>query len=536
MSTRPVDAGARSPTGVGVRLAALAASLRRLSGWRRWAVAFGFGAVATLALPPVYATPLLLVAFPGLLWLLGGAHGARAAFAVGWWFGLGFFVTSLYWIAFALAVDLASFFWMIPFAVVGLPALLALFVGAATAVLGRLRLAGVPQVLAFAVLWALAEWLRGTLFTGFPWQLIGYGWGGWAGPLQAVSLIGVYGLGLLTVLTAALPVAAIRDDGRWSPAGLAAGALTLAVLVALGGWGAARLGGAGDETVPGVVLRLVQPNIDQRDKWDRDQLPHLFALHLELSRQPGPRQPTHIIWPETAVSWPLDGEPAIREAIASAVPPGGLIVTGAPRVEREPLRVWNSLSAIDETGAVVGTYDKFHLVPFGEYVPLRGILPIEKITPGRLDFSAGTGPRTLALPGLPPVSPLICYEVIFPGAVSAGGAEATRPAWLLNLTNDAWYGITAGPHQHFAIARTRAVEEGVPLVRVATTGISGVVDPYGRVTARLDLGRRGVVDADLPRALDGATPFARWGNGLFLLAIGGLALAALGSRLSRPTT
>ena len=257
MSTRLADAGTRSRPAVAARLAALAAWLRRLSGWRRWAVAFALGALATLALPPADATPLLLIAFPGLLWLHAGAVGRRAAFAVGWWFGFGFFVTGLYWIAFALAVDLAAFFWMIPFAVIGLPSVLALFVGAAMMALNRLPLAGVPRILAFAVLWSLAEWLRGHLFTGFPWHLIGYGWAGWSGPLQAVSLIGIYGLGLLTVLAAALPAAAVEEDGRWSQTGLTAGAVALAVLAGLGGWGVARLADSAGGTVPGVLLRLV---------------------------------------------------------------------------------------------------------------------------------------------------------------------------------------------------------------------------------------------------------------------------------------
>ena len=501
--------------GVTGRLATLAGALSGLTGWKRLGMAAALGALATFSAPPAYAIPVLLVAFPGLLWILEGVRSRRAAFLVGWAFGFGFFVPGLYWIAFALTVDLAAYFWMIPFAVAGLPAVLAVFTGLATLALHMLPLSGLARALAFAVLWGLSEWLRGHLFTGFPWQLVGYGWVAWAPVLQSVSVIGIYGLSLLTVAATALPAAAIdRTGGGWSRAGVAACLGALILFVGMGVAGAIRLTDTVHD-VPDVRLRLVQPNIAQSDKWDRELAPQHFALHVSLSRRLGPEPVTHIIWPETAVPYAVGRDAAIREAIASATPPGGLVITGTPRFADAPRRqIWNSLAAIDDGGAIVGTFDKFHLVPFGEYVPLRGILPIEKITPGRLDFSPGPGPLTLDLPGLPPVSPLICYEVIFPGAVTADD-DAERPRWLLNLTNDAWYGETAGPHQHFAITRTRAVEEGIPLVRVATTGISGVVDPHGRIVASLPLGAQGVVDSPLPMSLATPTPFARWRNAVF---------------------
>ncbi len=503
------------PTGSGFwpRLAALSAALAGLSGWRRLAVTAGLGAVATFSAPPTYAIPVLLIAFPGLLWILQGVTSRRTAFLVGWTFGFGFFVPGLYWIAFALTVDLASFWWLIPFAVAGLPAVLAIFVGCATMSLHMLPLAGLPRILAFAALWGLAEWLRGHTFTGFPWQLAGYGWVAWGPVLQSVSVIGIYGLSLLTVLVTALPAALIQaEDGRVSRIGIGACLAGLCLFVAIAGAGAVRLTGGVDD-VPGVRLRLVQPNITQVDKWNRQLAPRHFAMHLELSQRPAPVPVTHIFWPETAVPYALEREPAVRQAIADATPAGGLIVTGTPRFSSTaPRQVWNSLAAVDDTGSIVGTFDKFHLVPFGEYVPLRGVLPIDKITPGQLDFSPGPGPRTLSLPGLPPVSPLICYEVIFPGAVTTDTGQGERPRWMLNLTNDGWYGRTAGPHQHFAITRARAVEEGIPLVRVATTGISGVVDPYGRVVASLPLGERGVVDSPLPNAIDELTLYTRWRN------------------------
>ena len=246
--------------------------------------------------------------------------------------------------------------------------------------------------------------------------------------------------------------------------------------------------------------------------------------YLRPSRQPFPDNspPTHVIWPETAAPFFLADEPRARRAMARVVSPGGALITGTLRSESQPGRprkIWNSLQAIDNGGVVLGSSDKFHLVPFGEYVPFRSILKFSKITQGMTDFSTGQGPGTMRINGLPPFSPLICYEVIFPGAVVD---RADRPGWILNVTNDAWFGTSSGPHQHFASARMRAVEEGLPIVRAANTGISGVVDGYGRLVARLGLGVEGVVDAPLPPSLL-PTIYSRWGNAVAALLI----LAAL---------
>ena len=504
---------------------ALAARLARLRGWRRFLVLVFAGAAATLALPPVYAWPVLLVAVPVLIWTLDGTTTSAGAFWVGWSFGFGYFVAGLYWIGFALAVDLERFFWAIPLAVTGLQGFLAIFIGLATLVSRLIGGRGLGRLLVFAALWAMAEWLRGHVLTGFPWNLVGYTWVGWLPVLQSVSWLGIYGLSLLTMLLAALP-AAFADTGEPRHRLIAGGLLAAGVVLFAGLWlhGAARLADAPSDSVPGVVLRLVQPNIAQAEKWDLDLRDAHIRLQMDLSLDDTAGRATHVIWPETAVAYFLEPAPGLRRVLGDLVPPGGHVLLGAPRtngVEGEARRYWNSLYALDRDGTVAAVYDKFHLVPFGEYVPWRDLLPIDKITPGTVDYTPGPGPRTVSLPGLPPFSPLICYEAIFPGAVTTDGGPS--PRWLLNVTNDAWYGITAGPHQHFAIARTRGVEEGLPLVRVATTGISGVVDAYGRVTARLELGERGAVDAELPQAPDLRTAYARWGDGPFW----GLAVALL---------
>jgi apolipoprotein N-acyltransferase len=515
------DTGTAGHGRAGARpLARPAAALAALSGWRRLAAAAALGGAATLALPPAGVVPLLAVAFAGLLWLLDGTRTGRGAFALGWAFGFGHFVLGLYWISAALFTDIGSFWWLLPFAFTGLPAALAFFPAAAVWALHRLRLRGIARAVMLGALWAAAEWLRGHVFTGFPWGLAAYAWIEVGPVLQAASVVGAYGLSLLTVALAALPALlpdpAVGRRRAWA-AVLCGGAL-LAAVAAAGAW---RLAGATEATVEGVRLRLVQPNIDQRLKWAPAERERNFAAHLDLTAaQAAGAAPTHVFWAETAVPFLIEQDAGRRLSVAAVTPPGGLVVTGAPRLTEGPggeRRVWNGLVALDGAGAVRGTYDKFHLVPFGEYMPLRRWIPVAPVAAGSIDFSAGPGPRTLDLPGLPPVSPLICYEVIFPGAVTE---PDRRPGWLLNLTNDGWYGRTAGPHQHFAIARMRAVEEGLPLVRVANTGISGVVDAHGRVTASLGLGERGALDADLPVALP-ATPYARFGDLAF-----GLLLAA----------
>lgn len=502
--------------------------------------AFGLGAVAVLALPPTSIIPVLLAAFPGLLWLLERIERPRTAFFIGWWFGFGTFLFGLYWVSFALLTDVGRFWWMVPFAVTGLPALLATLTGLATLTFFLLarRLSldrGLARPIAFAVVWTVFEWLRGHILTGFPWNLIGYVWVDVPPVLQGASLIGTYGLTLLTVLVASLPVLlvdpAVARRQAWAT--VAAGFGLVAVLAA---WGTARLDGATEAMVPGVMLRLVQPAIDQKLKWDPAERAAIFERHLALSTAPGAQPVTHVFWSETAVPPQpafLEVDMRRRLAIAAATPGGGLTVTGTPRFTKDgagAVRYWNGLVAIDASGQVVGSYDKFHLVPFGEYMPFRRWLPVDAIAAGSIDFSAGPGPSTLRLPGLPPVSPLICYEGIFPGAVTDPN---DRPQWLLNLTNDAWYGTTAGPHQHFAIARVRSVEEGLPLVRVANTGISGVVDAYGRVVARLDLGDQGVVDSPLPVALLQPTLYGRLGDWIVAVLLMSCSLIAILARHPR---
>jgi apolipoprotein N-acyltransferase len=384
---------------------------------------------------------------------------------------------------------------------------------------------GVGRAFALALVWTAAEWLRGHILTGFPWNLIGYAWaGGFPGAstvLQTASVTGIYGLSLVTVLLAALPcslgdvvLGPARPWRRFVPAGGA-----LLVVVGLAGFGAIRLATDTGAVVPNVHLRLVQPSIVQSLKWDPAAREGNFQRLLALSASPGEDKITTLIWPEAAATYFLDRDPVHLAALAAVVPPGGLLLTGTLRTEpppAPPVHIWNSLVAITGSGAIVAAYDKVHLVPFGEYVPLRSILPLPKITAGSIDLSSGPGPRTLDLPGLPAVGPSICYEDIFPEGVMD---SSRRPGWLLNVTNDAWFGFSSGPFQHFAMARVRSVEQGLPLVRSANNGISGVVDPYGRIVKRLALDDVGVLDAELPTALSKNTVYGSIGDWILLLLL-----------------
>jgi apolipoprotein N-acyltransferase len=513
-------------------LCRLAHRLAVLSGWRRYGLAFLLGIGATATLPPIDLTPLLLVAFPGLLWLDEGSAGPWASFRLGYAFGFGFFVSGLYWIAAALFVDIASFWWLVPVAAAGLPAAFALYVGltllATNLAVKHLRLPGTARVIAFAIAWSAAEWVRGHAFTGLPWNLIGYAWsGGFPGAimmLQSTAWVGIYGLGFLTVLAASLPallgmpsLAPMSPRRRFAP-GIAAALLILLTSLA----GAIRLATA-PTIESGTWLRIVQPSIPQTMKWDPAAAQRNFRLLLDLSSAPAARQIAAVVWPEAATPYLLGRDAYHRREIGAVASRRGYVITGAVRAAPAtgPVgQIWNSLEAVNGDDEIVARYDKAHLVPFGEYVPFRDVLPIQKITPGNLDYTAGPGPQTIELAGLPPFAPLICYEAIFPGAIVD---EHDRPAWLLNVTNDAWYGRSSGPFQHFAIARTRAVEEGLPLVRVANNGVSGVVDAAGRVVARIDLDTVGYADLPLPAAAN-ATLYARGGDWIFLalLLVGGL--------------
>jgi apolipoprotein N-acyltransferase len=486
--------------------------------------ALALGALAALTLPPFHLYPLLL-AFAGLLDLLRHSERRSEAFVLGWCFGFAHFLLGLYWIGIAFFTDAERFGAFAVPAVLLLCAYLALYPALAAwlTVLYRWQ-SPVAAALVLALAWTAGEVVRGILFGGFPWNLIGYAFAQSTALSQLVALTGIHGLSLLAVALGALPVVWLdpRERARWQP--LATGAVILAAIWA---GGALRLADRVAEPTDAVHLRLVQGNVAQQDKWRPEGRARAFERHLALSAADGPV--SHVIWPESAAPYPLDRDTVARQMIAEVVPPGGLLLTGGERVDlsSQPPLAWNTLFVIDRAGALVTRYDKRDLVPFGEFLPLRDVLSrvgLEKLTHGSIDFQPGPGRQTITLPGLPPVSPLICYEAIFPGSVVDPDA---RPAWLLNITNDAWFGRSSGPYQHLTMARMRAIEEGLPLVRSANTGISAVVDPWGRIQAQLGLGETGVLDAALPRPLPQGTLFARTGPVIVMVPACALVLCAL---------
>jgi apolipoprotein N-acyltransferase len=516
-------------------------------GWRRALAAFAAGAVSVLALPPFDAWPVLFLTFPILVWLVDGAAGGRlgglpSAAIAGWWFGFGYFLAGLYWVGYAFLVDAKTFGWLLPFAVVALPAGMACYTGLGLALARMLWTRGPTRLIALAVALTAAEWLRGHLFSGFPWNVYGYAL---TGPLvlaQNAALIGIWGLTFIAVAVFASP-AVLTDDRTdtrrpWLPL-----ALGVAILAALATYGVWRLGRTPTAFVDNVRLRIMQPNLQQDDKFNYSAKQRVMSHYLELSdRSTGPqstgvRDVTHLIWPESAFPFLLTREPDALAQIAALIPEGTVLITGAVRApELAPgqkiERAYNSIYVIDHDGSILSVYDKIHLVPFGEYLPFQdfleklGLMQLTKLPGG---FIAGERRRAMPVPRAPRMLPFLCYEIIFPGETVP---DNERPGWLLNLTNDGWFGISSGPYQHLQQARVRTIEQGLPLVRAANTGISAVIDPLGRIVKSLPLGAEGIMDASLPRRID-ATLYARTGDTGVALVIGAALIIVIRRRAKR---
>jgi apolipoprotein N-acyltransferase len=503
------------PTPLVARISGLAAAWRArlvgLAGWRADLGALLLGMLSAAALPPVHAIPVLLVAIPGLLALIGAAPGAWGAARRGWWFGFGLHLLGLYWITDAILVEAASFWWLVPFAVPATAAALAVFVAAPAAV-ARLAPAGWRRAVTLAGAWTLADLARQFAVTGFPWNPWGSVWavpGGFGDVfIQPAALVGVHGLTLATLLLAAAPAFGWRGRGALA-----------ALLAAWAAFGLVRLA-APPPPAPGVSVILVQGDVAQGQKWDQALALRIFARYLGLTRDAVARLPAGapavVVWPETASPFLLQTDQAAREAVAQAAG-GAVSLIGGIRFDAAG-RPRNSLFAVLPDARIAAIYDKWHLVPFGEYIP--DWLPLAVwVMPGG-GFAAGPGPATLHVAGIPPVGPLICYEAIFGGQIVS---PAERPAWLVNVTNDAWFGNSSGPRQHLAAARLRAVEEGLPLLRAANTGISAGFDARGHELTRLGIDESGTLTIALPGA-EPAPFFAKFGLGVPLV----LALAFLG--------
>ncbi len=500
--------------------------LQGLRGWKRYGLSALLGGVAALSMPPLDLWPLLFVTFPLFLAMLEGLPKASfpAAFGLGWSLGFGYFVVAFHWIGFAFLVDAETYLWMMPFMVGGLAASMAIYWGLAALVVNLLGWRGPSLVVGFAVLLAVMENLRGRLFTGFPWAAPGLAVDGMGALAQNASLLGMTGFTLLLVLWAGLPLALIR---RQRPA---IAAIVLLLLPALYGFGAWRLSWATAELVPGVALRIVQPNISQDDKWRSDNTRPIFDKYLSMSAAASPVHPEGIasislvIWPESAVPFLIDQSDVAKRELAKLLAGKTTLITGAIRRDDEKIgpdgeaAIHNSIITFDGLANVVSRYDKWRLVPGGEFLPFEWLLEplgFRRVVTVPGSFVAGPGPVSLAVPGAPLAGMLVCYEAIFPHDLVDANQ---RPAWLLNVTNDGWFGTSTGPHQHLAQARLRAIEQGLPLVRAANTGISAVFDPYGRAVQALPLGVAGSIDSGLPEAL-AITVYGRFGDYVLLLLV-----------------
>ncbi len=491
------------------------------------------GLASALALPPVHLLPVLLLTVPALLRLVGDAPRWPRALRHGFAFGMGLHTAGLYWLTDAVLVRADELWWAVPLAAPGGAIPLSCFTALAC-VLARLAPSGWRRITLFAALWTLSDLVREFVFSGFPWNLWGSVWEfpGRAGDvmIQPAAWISVHGLTLLTLLLAGLPLLGRR--------GLIFGIILLAAWI---GAGAARLASLPRTGPDGPLVVLVQGNVSEQEKQGRDgnEPSVIFHNYLELTRR-GVAQaasqraaeairgrdghggdghrPIVFAWPESAFPGLLDREPVARKVLMDAVPDAAAGLIGSVRFDGQN-RPRNSLVVVLPDARIAGYYDKAHLVPFGEYQP--PFLPLQLVPGG--GFAAGPGPRTMHLPGLAPFGPLICYEVIFPGAVVRRG---DRPAWLLNITNDAWYGNTAGPRQHLDTARMRAVEEGLPLARAANTGISAAFDASGHALGRLGWGIAGTLVVALPGPFP-PTIFARVGLAIPISLCVLLALIAL---------
>lgn len=512
----------------------LAGRVILLWGWRRLVVALLVGALLALTMPPLDFPAAGFLSFPLLVWLLEGEpDGAmprsrrwRSGFGVGWWFGFGYFLAGLFWIGNALMVEADLFGWAVPLAVIGLPALLAVFFGIATLVARRLWSGGVGRVLALAFAFGLVEWLRSFVLTGFPWNAIGYA----AMPIplmmQSVTLIGLFGMTALAVFVFCLPAMLVeRRDRRLGVA------LALIIVAAHLGYGAWRLSGPIDGET--LAVRIVQPSIEQSSKWDEARRDEIFATLIHLTGQPAIEDgtdPRLILWPETAFPFLLSERPDALAAIADVLSDEQSLMAGAVRIEpptqTQPGRFYNSVLTFNGTGEIVDGFDKIHLVPFGEYVPLAPVLqrlglgPLASAFPS---FSAGTQDRLIETGQGIKALAYICYEAIFPVYV---GDDLENGALLVNVTNDAWFGVSPGPYQHLRQAQLRAVEAGRPMLRAANNGLSAAFDARGQLVDGFALNAVGALDVALPMGrMDASPSAARWAGLALIVLLGAISLA-----------
>jgi len=489
-------------------------------GWKRYLISFSSGLIGAFAMAPINFFPAMCIPMITAVWLIDGTiHGPgsnrSSVFSIpglgvavdGWWMGFGYFLGGLWWLGAAFFIEADKFGVIAPLAIVGLPAILGLFFSIGFYLSKLLWVQSSWRCLSLTVGLGVSEWLRSVLFTGFPWNNIGMSLAANLNFAQIASVVGLHGMTFIAVFVFSAFASLANLTGR----GIVAPLTAIVVLACIYMGGTIRLTLALSSFEPDVTLRIVQPNIEQGAKFNSSAMDHILKKHLDLSSgaKGNAKQDadliSHFIWPESPFPVPLSLFPGSMLRIGSSLPSSSMLLTGAIRTEFQNdgrLNYYNSIHVISPSGEIIGNYDKRHLVPFGEYLPFADLLNavgLQQLVNVPGGFSSGERPSLLRVSGLPSVAAMICYEAIFPRTLNSPSFE--RAGMLLNLTNDGWFGFTPGPYQHFSQARLRAIEEGLPMVRAANTGISAIIDPYGRVVSALPLGVEGVLDGPLPSPL-----------------------------------
>ena len=473
-------------------------------------LSFIAGGVSVLALPPHYFLPVLFLTLGGLLLLVKTAKKPMDAFKIGYAFGFGFYSFGLSWIGNALLIEVQTFGWLYPIVFLVCGAFFGLFI--ALPCLFSHACKNIYLVyISLCSWWVIFEWVRSFIFTGFPWNLLGSVLAFSDELIQAASLGGTYFLSFICLIVFMAP--ALAAYFRTKKSIVISASIVLLSVALLYYFGFFRLQ-TKDNAESSVVVRLVQPNIPQSMKWDRDSLESNFHEYIKLSQSEGLEDVDFVIWGETATPFVLNLDDFHRQQIRDAIPTNGYLITGLVRYEfddnnnYQPL---NSMFVLNKSGSIVDYYDKSHLVPFGEYIPLKKYLPewVQPMTNVIGNFKSGSGAKKIEFPNLPSLGGLICYEVIFPGQIID---KNNRPDWVANLTNDGWYGVSSGPYQHLVATRLRAVEEGMTIARSANTGISAIISPYGEIISSISLNEKGYIDTNLSRQTQFITIYALFGN------------------------
>ena len=473
--------------------------------------AFALGILSIAALPPYFCFPILFLTLSGLFYLMQNAQTGKNWFKLGYWFGFGFYAFGLAWIGNALLIDAKTFGWLYPLVLLASGGFFGLFT-AFPALLSFYFKNIYARYLAFSALWVIFEWIRSFIFTGFPWNLLGTTLAFSPTTIQLASIIGTYGLSLLVLMATLAPALYFCNPGKHSLA------LSLSLIVFLSAldlsYGLWRINKYSDSQASDIKIRIVQPSIPQTMKWSPIALDENINKYIALSRSKGLEDIDFIIWGETASPFPLDYDNYYRELVTNAISEKGHLITGSLRYEADENDFYqplNSMFILNKHGVIEAYYDKNHLVPFGEYIPFREYLPkwVRPITNTIANFKSGTGLKNIQIGSYPSLGALICYEVIFPAQVVD---EDNKPQWLVNLTNDGWYGNSSGPYQHLVTAQMRAVEEGITIVRAANTGISALIDRLGQIRNTLELNQAGILDVNLPKKLTISTFYGKNNN------------------------